>query len=119
LTLATLKVTPHVVCGTDKGGEDLYLCFECTEQGDTHEVTPEDGNVSWQLEFDDEGEKVVSLRCVTDYYEHEWEGTPEDLLALAVENGLLDETKWQWHGPVSEEPKRRWKYQHYVTGNAD
>jgi len=119
LKTATLTVTPHVVSGTNKGGEDLFLCFECTEDASTHEVTPEDGNVSWDLEFDDEGEKVVKLSCITDHYEHEWEGTPDDLYALAATNGLLDKTKWQWYGPADQEPKQRWKHQHYVAGNAD
>lgn len=117
LKTATLTVTPHVIHGINRGGEDLFLCFECTEDANTHEVTPEDGNFSWELEFDDEGEKVVKLSCFTEY--HEWEGTPDDLYALAVANGLLDKTKWQWYGPADQEPQQRWKYQHYVDGNAD
>jgi hypothetical protein len=119
LKKAEITVTPHVVTGTDRGGEDLFLCFECTEDAEHHVVEPTDGNVSWDLEIDDDGEEVVSLSCTTDHYEHRWGGTPGDLYALAVQNGLLDKTKWQWYGPANQEPKQRWKYQLYVTGNAE
>lgn len=119
--MATVTVKPRVVAGTDKGGEDLFLDFECTEKDGEFEVVFEDGaECSWEFEVDeDDEEKVVSARCTSGYYEFEWEGTPEDALALALAAGVDKDSNWEWFGSVSEEPKKRWCLEHFADGNAD
>lgn len=120
---ATVK--PHVVAGTCNGGEDLYLSFlaheDDTVQGVLLEL--EDGEVDWYWEneegddSDDENEGTV-YSCTT-HYEFVWKGTRQDLLKLLEEQGGTDTNTWSWYGPVSEPPKKRFKLQLYVDGNAD
>ena len=116
---ATLVVIPHVVSGTERGGEDLYLIFRCTEESAEFEVSPEDGSVNWELEQDDETGETVGLYCQTEHYEHSWKGTPSDLLEIAFGLGLLDKSTWKWCGDSFEEPKLEWKHMFFVGGNAD
>ena len=109
-------VTPEVVSGIDRNGEDFYLSFECVEEAESYEIVPEDGKVGWDLELDEEGE-VANLSCSTVHHCFKWEGTLDDLYVIAVKNGLLDQEKWEWFGPVNEPPKRRWRHKYFVDGN--
>lgn len=122
-------VEPHVVAGTDRGGEDLYLLFSAHED-DTVEgvlLELEDGDEVWNWEYedeeaeedcDDEHEGKVYF-CTTSQYKFKWEGTHKDLLKLFVENGGTDTNCWSWYGPVSEPPKKRFILKFYVDGNAE
>jgi hypothetical protein len=89
-------VTPRVVAGTDRGGEDLFLDFEAHHDGDT---PPVDEPVEVLLCVRDDWEGLTEVRDLTGdepdeaylpgvrvyyrscYYDFEWEGTGEDALA--------------------------------------
>ncbi len=121
-------VEPKVVAGTERGGEDLFLLFTAYEDNKVEGVLLElkDGDdLDWYYEEENEEEseedehkgKVYS--CTTVQYEFTWEGTHQDLLELYKEQGGDDTTTWNWYGPVSEPPKKRFYLEHFVDGNAD
>ena len=115
-----MKVTvePKTVCGTDRGGEDLFLVFTASgEPSDHFTVEPVDGDPSWHCEGDDDDPGV--LWCRTGHYEFKWEGTLEDLHQLAEDAGVTCPDEWEWCGPVTSPPQRRWCYEHFVGGNAE
>ncbi len=117
--VAKLVVKPKVVVGEERGGEDLYLSFECTEDGTEFEVEPEDGDLYWELDQDDETGETVGLSCKTEQYEFSWSGTLDDVLKIALDLGLGDKSTWDWCGKAPESPKLCWKCLFHVDGNAD
>ena len=116
-----MKVTvkPKVVGGVRRGGEDLLLVFEATGEPDGEFVVElVAGNPSWCLD-DDDDEQTGVWCCTTDNYEFEWRGTQADLHKLAQEAGVTSVQNWEWYGSVSEQPKKRFLFEHFVAGNAD
>lgn len=119
-----VTVAAKTVAGTDRGGEDLYLVFEATEcDGTAPVVDLVDGDPSWFRDEEDEEEDEESplsrWECRTDHYEFEWRGSLQDLADLAVELGVQDPEKWEWSGPASGPPQKRFRVLHFVDGNAD
>jgi hypothetical protein len=99
-----VRVTPRVVAGTDRGGEDLFLDLEAHHDGDT---PPVDEPVEVLLRTADDWEGLTEVREPAEFeelvlsgelpdekfhsgvrvyyrschYDFEWEGTGEDALA--------------------------------------
>ena len=116
-----VTVTPQVVSGTNKGGEDLFLDFEAIgEPSDTFTVEPTSGDPSWNCDGEgDEDDPTNVWSCCTEHYEFKWSGTLADLHKLAVEAGVTDSAEWEWCGKVGGPPERRFRHEHFVAGNAD
>lgn len=121
-----VTVTPRVVSGTDRGGENLFLVFAAEgEISDTFTVELGEGVPDWEVgenyDEDEDGNPTPEseLSCCTGHYEFEWKGTLKQLAQLAVEAGCQNEANWQWCGPVSGPPVKRFRHEHYVCGNAE
>jgi len=113
-----VTVTPKVVGGTDKGGEDLYLVFTATgEVSDDFVVEPLPGDPDWDCDDEDDPEAVWS--CCTGHCEFEWSGTLKDLAEVAQAAGATRADSWEWYGPANQQPQKRFRYEHFVAGNAD
>ena len=120
-----VTVTPRVVGGRTRGGEDLFLDFEATgEPSDTFTVEPvpgdPTGDPSWDCEGEgDEDDPTNIWSCDSPNYEFKWSGTLADLHKLAAEAGVTDLSEWEWCGKVVNSPERRFRHTYYVDGNAD
>ena len=113
-----VTVTPRVVHGTDRGGEDLFLDFAADGAPDQEPVTVEFGQEG-DLTFEEDEDDTSLVVVTTENYEFEWRGTPEQLAQLAVGAGCQNEANWQWCGPVSGPPAKQFRHEHYVGGNAE
>ncbi len=123
-----LVVSPRLEQGVERGGEDLYLEIECVGEATEFEqlgentefvVEPENGDIDWELELDDETGEVVNFSCESYRHGFSWSGTKDDVRELALGLGLLDKSTWSWCGKALEPPKFRWKDLSFVDGNAD
>ena len=111
-----VTVTPKVVGGTNRGGEDLFLVFEATADGcDALTVEPRPGDPDWDCDDELDPEAVWSVR--TGHYEFEWSGTLEDLAEVARQ--LIATGSWEWYGSTSQQPQKHFRCEHFVAGNAD
>lgn len=121
-----VTVTPRVVSGTDRGGEDLFLDF-AADEFDTGPLQVElgDGDPSWDFaddyDEDEDGNPTPesTVSCCTGHYEFEWKGTFAQLVALVRETGVTSEQNWRWTGPASSPPVKVFRHEHFVAGNAD
>ena len=118
-----VTVTPKVVGGTNRGGEDLFLVFEATgEVSDSFVVEPLPGDPDWDCDDELDPEAVWSVR--TAHYGFEWSGTLKDLAAI-VAGDVTNPRSWEWwatyreRGSTSQQPQKRFRCEHFVAGNAD
>lgn len=137
--MAKLRVTPVVLAGLNRGGENLFLDFKCTVEGETVptefdvllDVDDDHEGLSVELEDeedeeDEEGETEYTdenpyrgkVKYHTNHYEFEWEGTSADALALLGDK-LKNNRLWQFCHHPGETPRLQFKYRHYVAGNAE
>jgi len=126
-----LTVRPIVKAGFERGGENLYLeftCFEFDREPIELELL-ENAGCSYSdnaLDLDDDhyvddepDPEKITHEYLTDYYEIRWAGSLEDLRELVVKLGIRDENEWVWYGSTRESPKKMFRKQHYVDGNAE
>jgi len=129
-----VTVTPRVHHGLNKGGEDLYLTFACTVDGDQ---LPDDFEVHLEVSNDTYGYNVdcqdedaheawfqsdvpyTAAVCYTTWHcDVTWEGDAAAARKL-VEGELRKRDNWQFCHRPGEPAKLCFKYEHYVGGNAD
>lgn len=67
------------------------------------------------VEADSEARLAEVWFCVTDYG-FRWKGSLKELKALA-EKKIASHDNWQWSGPITETPKKVFKYRFFVNGN--
>lgn len=127
-----IAVRPVVKAGVDRGGENLFLeflCFKFDREPIEFELLEDEGCCYYdnsldldESHYDEDGEpdpEKITHQYTTDHYEIEWSGSLEDLRKLVTDLGVHDETKWVWHGTCDKAPKKMFKKQHYVGGNAE
>ena len=137
-----VTVTPRVVAGTDRGGEDLFLDFVAYHDGDTPPVEESVEEVQLGLEewdgltevLDEEtcdgGPEVCYRTC---HYEFEWTGTGKGALQAEfqsynednqgavrkVESVFRNPANWHYCHKPGEPPRLKCCWEHYVDGNAE
>lgn len=123
--MITVTVNTDLVCGTDRGGEDLFLDFsaETPEKPDFESfkdlnnikiVLGEEGlhNLSGSIDSFEAGRQV---KLTDGQYEFEWTGTKGDLAKLA--SSLLCNKK-NWSREVDSDGCK-FLVSHFVGGNAE
>lgn len=120
-----VNVWPRVKHGTDRGGEDLFIVFSVEtmvkpnldnpqfEIGELSEDECEGSMCVEALEVDT-NESITKIRFWTSY-EFEWKGGKKELADLVREE-LKNSNRW-----TRSFSGETWKfrYQHFVDGNAD
>lgn len=132
---AVVHVEPHVEAGLDRGGEDLYLDFIAEVKG---RKIPTECDIVLNVDDDADGYNVERLdkeaedewarhedqpykgkvRYWTWHYEHQWVGDQEDARKLVYAHFRM-KVNWSFCHKPGEKPRLRFKYRHYVTGNAE
>lgn len=124
-----LIVTPRVVAGTDRGGEDLFLDIVAEVEGNTPpslediEVVGFNADADAHMEpvgevLEEDGLILGSVEVNSGHYEFEWSGDGNDILDL-VRDEFKDPKSWCFCHQHGEPERLRFYVEYFVDGNAD
>jgi hypothetical protein len=115
-----VTVSPLLVAGTDRGGEDLFLKFTCEVTGQPDFSQPQDSRGGFMSPFaplkDGIVEEDYEMQAGPTEYEFMWEGKVADLREI-LKDEIRKESNWSRPGFSSNVCK--FEYKHFVDGNAD
>ena len=130
-----IYVSPVVIAGTQRGGEDLQFCYRaehCGENPPTDEevevvlyCAEDHEDLSVQIledieEIEDDEYADVRVRYTTNYYEFTWEGKGEDALKTGpILEHFKNPENWAYCHKPGQPARLRCERTELIEGNAE
>ena len=123
-----LIVTPRVVAGTDRGGEDLFLDVVAEVEGNTPPSLEDIEVVGFNADLvhiepigdvlEEDDLILGKVKVTSPHYEFEWSGDGNDILDL-VRDEFQNPKSWCFCHQHGEPERLRFYSELYIDGNAD